>query len=325
MSLYEQGVSAAGQVLACLVRSDKPLDVLIDEDNYVEQAQEMTGAVEDRGQAGRGSAFANKTSAGEGGEGKHFDFDFDFDFDFILVLDALTSIDRSMVGRTRLLLCWGAGKWIAIRGARYCCSSRLPSHRHSTARERRNRLRGAAQRAFARGHSGAGLGARACAVFGEVALNRGKEGGEENKTNQDSHTHPLVYFLFTFFFSIIYSSGDRYSARVREYRYFLSPEPDLNIADMQTAAQFFVGSHDFRNLCRAVDGSDASQSQSQSQSSFRRVIYKACFVREDGGGEGPTQGHCGLYFNVVGSSFLLHQVIDTRAASLRLLKQQQEE
>lgn len=55
----------------------------------------------------------------------------------------------------------------------------------------------------------------------------------------------------------------RFSARGREYKYYILQHGDLDIGAMQAAAAHFVGEHDFRNFCK-VDA--------QHISNFRRRV-----------------------------------------------------
>ena len=55
----------------------------------------------------------------------------------------------------------------------------------------------------------------------------------------------------------------RFSARGREYKYYIVQHGELDIEAMQEAATHFVGDHDFRNFCK-VDA--------QHVSNFRRTV-----------------------------------------------------
>ena len=55
----------------------------------------------------------------------------------------------------------------------------------------------------------------------------------------------------------------RFSARGREYKYYILQHGDLDIEAMQAAAAHFVGEHDSRNFCK-VDA--------QRVSNFRRRV-----------------------------------------------------
>ena len=55
----------------------------------------------------------------------------------------------------------------------------------------------------------------------------------------------------------------RFSARGREYKYYILQHGELDIEAMQQAAAQFVGEHDFRNFCK-VDA--------QHVSNFRRTV-----------------------------------------------------
>lgn len=55
----------------------------------------------------------------------------------------------------------------------------------------------------------------------------------------------------------------RFSARGREYKYYILQHGELDIGAMQEAAAHFVGNHDFRNFCK-VDA--------QHVCNFRRTV-----------------------------------------------------
>jgi tRNA pseudouridine38/39 synthase len=43
----------------------------------------------------------------------------------------------------------------------------------------------------------------------------------------------------------------RFSAKHREYKYFIVQDGTLDMEAMEKAAQYLVGTHDFRNFCKA--------------------------------------------------------------------------
>lgn len=129
----------------------------------------------------------------------------------------------------------------------------------------------------------------------------------------------------------------RFSCTERQYRYFFTqpafaplrlssgstspPQGWLDIEAMRTAAQSFVGGHDFRNFCR-VDGS-------KQLTNFRREMFEVDIVEVDDvastfpyisgpefnwptattAADGTTQAAPKVYsFNVRGSAFLWHQI-----------------
>ena len=49
----------------------------------------------------------------------------------------------------------------------------------------------------------------------------------------------------------------RFSAQVREYKYYIVQHGELDTAAMQQAAAHFVGEHDFRSFCK-VDAQHVS-------------------------------------------------------------------
>ncbi len=84
----------------------------------------------------------------------------------------------------------------------------------------------------------------------------------------------------------------RFSCLWRQYKYIFNSE-GLDIDRMKTAAEFFVGQHDFRNFCK-IDGSKQLKS-------FTREVYSA-------GIEALEQEPGFFVFNLKGSAFLWHQV-----------------
>ncbi|KAL6451250.1 DEG1 tRNA pseudouridine(38/39) synthase [Candida maltosa Xu316] len=83
----------------------------------------------------------------------------------------------------------------------------------------------------------------------------------------------------------------RFSCTLRHYRYFFKKVPGLDIEKMNTAAEMYVGVHDFRNFCK-LDGS-------KQISNFMREIYTSRILHL----------HDDYYcFDLRGSAFLWHQV-----------------
>ncbi|NWR62284.1 PUS3 synthase, partial [Bucorvus abyssinicus] len=92
----------------------------------------------------------------------------------------------------------------------------------------------------------------------------------------------------------------RFSCLRRTYRYFF-PCADLDVALMDTAARRFVGTHDFRNLCK-MDVANGVVN-------FQRTILSAGVTWAEGGGELEPQDPFRLcQFEVTGQAFLYHQV-----------------
>ncbi|XP_071625269.1 tRNA pseudouridine(38/39) synthase [Heliangelus exortis] len=93
----------------------------------------------------------------------------------------------------------------------------------------------------------------------------------------------------------------RFSCLRRTYRYFF-PCADLDVALMQAAAQRYVGTHDFRNLCK-MDVANGVVN-------FQRTILRAEVTWVEGGGGGTElQDPFRLcQFEVTGQAFLYHQV-----------------
>ncbi|KFQ78888.1 tRNA pseudouridine(38/39) synthase, partial [Phoenicopterus ruber ruber] len=92
----------------------------------------------------------------------------------------------------------------------------------------------------------------------------------------------------------------RFSCLKRTYRYFF-PCADLDVALMHAAAQRYVGTHDFRNLCK-MDVANGVVN-------FQRTILSASVTWVEGGGEtGPQDPFRLCQFEVTGQAFLYHQV-----------------
>ncbi|XP_069737997.1 tRNA pseudouridine(38/39) synthase-like isoform X1 [Phaenicophaeus curvirostris] len=92
----------------------------------------------------------------------------------------------------------------------------------------------------------------------------------------------------------------RFSCLKRTYRYFF-PCADLDVALMHTAAQRYVGTHDFRNLCK-MDVANGVVN-------FQRTILSASVTWAETGGEtGPQDPFRLCQFEVTGQAFLYHQV-----------------
>nr|XP_056716350.1 tRNA pseudouridine(38/39) synthase [Euleptes europaea] len=91
----------------------------------------------------------------------------------------------------------------------------------------------------------------------------------------------------------------RFNCLKRTYRYFF-PCGDLDVAVMNTAAQRFVGTHDFRNLCKMDVANGVTN--------FQRTILNAEVQpvdREIPMQQNPFQMY---QFEVTGQAFLYHQV-----------------
>ncbi|NWU48427.1 PUS3 synthase, partial [Dromas ardeola] len=92
----------------------------------------------------------------------------------------------------------------------------------------------------------------------------------------------------------------RFSCLKRTYRYFF-PCADLDVALMHAAAQRYVGTHDFRNLCK-MDVANGVVN-------FQRTILSAGVTWVERGGEtGPEDPFHLCQFEVTGQAFLYHQV-----------------
>jgi len=92
----------------------------------------------------------------------------------------------------------------------------------------------------------------------------------------------------------------RFSCLKRTYRYFF-PCADLDVALMHAAAQRYVGTHDFRNLCK-MDVANGVVN-------FQRTILSAGVTWVERGEEtGPEDPFRLCQFEVTGQAFLYHQV-----------------
>lgn len=96
------------------------------------------------------------------------------------------------------------------------------------------------------------------------------------------------------------SFSARFSCLKRTYRYFF-PRADLDVTLMNTAAKKFVGTHDFRNLCKMDVANGVIN--------FRRTILTAEVQligrEEENGPQTPFQMY---QFEVTGQAFLYHQI-----------------
>ncbi|KAM6043407.1 tRNA pseudouridine(38/39) synthase isoform 2-T2 [Chlamydotis macqueenii] len=91
----------------------------------------------------------------------------------------------------------------------------------------------------------------------------------------------------------------RFSCLRRTYRYFF-PCADLDVALMDAAAQRYVGTHDFRNLCK-MDVANGVVT-------FQRTILSARVTWVEGGETGLQDPFRLCQFEVTGQAFLYHQV-----------------
>lgn len=83
----------------------------------------------------------------------------------------------------------------------------------------------------------------------------------------------------------------------REYRYFVAHEEgELDLAQMQMAAQAFLGEHDFRNFCKV----DAEHIKHCIRTILDFRIHEYEGVR--------TEGNRVALIHIRGSAFLWHQV-----------------
>ncbi|XP_032625903.1 tRNA pseudouridine(38/39) synthase [Chelonoidis abingdonii] len=137
----------------------------------------------------------------------------------------------------------------------------------------------------------------------------GHEGGLEDKTrspaNEIRYTHILNRVLppdirVLAWAPVEPSFSARFSCLKRTYRYFF-PRADLDVTLMNAAAQKYVGTHDFRNLCKMDVANGVTN--------FQRTILTAQVQLVDRRGETGLQDPFQLYqFEVTGQAFLYHQV-----------------
>lgn len=97
------------------------------------------------------------------------------------------------------------------------------------------------------------------------------------------------------------SFSARFSCLERTYRYFF-PRANLDIVTMNYAAQKYVGTHDFRNLCKMDVANGVIN--------FQRTILSAQVQRvgQNLGEEGWQEPFQLCQFEVTGQAFLYHQV-----------------
>ncbi|XP_009467878.1 PREDICTED: tRNA pseudouridine(38/39) synthase [Nipponia nippon] len=136
----------------------------------------------------------------------------------------------------------------------------------------------------------------------------GHEGGSEGRSDGEEelrYTHILNRVLPPDIRVLAWAPVEpdfsaRFSCLKRTYRYFF-PCADLDVALMHAAAQRYVGSHDFRNLCK-MDVANGVVN-------FQRTILSAGVTWVERGGEtGPQDPFRLCQFEVTGQAFLYHQV-----------------
>ncbi|NXN99915.1 PUS3 synthase, partial [Rhinopomastus cyanomelas] len=140
----------------------------------------------------------------------------------------------------------------------------------------------------------------------EKQLN-GHEGDSEGKGEEEElrYTHMLNRVLPPDIRVLAWAPVDpgfsaRFSCLRRTYRYFF-PCANLDVALMHAAAQRYVGTHDFRNLCK-MDVANGVVS-------FQRTILSAAVTWVERGEETALQDPFHLcQFEVTGQAFLYHQV-----------------
>ncbi|OXB81230.1 UNVERIFIED_CONTAM: hypothetical protein H355_014274 [Colinus virginianus] len=139
----------------------------------------------------------------------------------------------------------------------------------------------------------------------EKKLNGGSEGKSSKCEEELRYTHILNRVLPPDIRVLAWAPVEpdfsaRFSCLRRTYRYFF-PCADLDVALMHAAAQRYVGTHDFRNLCK-MDVANGVVN-------FQRTILSAQVTWVGGGDEGDLRDPFRLcQFEVTGQAFLYHQV-----------------
>ncbi|NXI51891.1 PUS3 synthase, partial [Chloroceryle aenea] len=135
----------------------------------------------------------------------------------------------------------------------------------------------------------------------------GHEGGSEGRSEEEElrYTHILNRVLPPDIRALAWapvepSFSARFSCLKRTYRYFF-PCANLDVELMNAAAQRYVGTHDFRNLCKMDVANGVIN--------FQRTILSATVTWVERGGETGLQDPFRLcQFEVTGQAFLYHQV-----------------
>lgn len=97
----------------------------------------------------------------------------------------------------------------------------------------------------------------------------------------------------------------RFSAAYRTYRYFfLRGDQSLDIAAMQRAADYLVGTHDFRNLCKM----DIANVTNFKREIFSARIVRFCSSNDTAGDIHTTDGEPVFMLEIKGIAFLWHMV-----------------
>ncbi|NXW44851.1 PUS3 synthase, partial [Nyctiprogne leucopyga] len=135
----------------------------------------------------------------------------------------------------------------------------------------------------------------------------GHEGDSKDKSEEEElrYTHILNRVLPPDIRALAWAPVEpdfsaRFSCLKRTYRYFF-PGADLDVSLMHAAAQKYVGTHDFRNLCK-MDVANGVVN-------FQRTILSAGVTWVEEGGETERRDPFRLcQFEVTGQAFLYHQV-----------------
>ncbi|NXG68837.1 PUS3 synthase, partial [Baryphthengus martii] len=136
---------------------------------------------------------------------------------------------------------------------------------------------------------------------------KGQEEEEEKEEEELRYTHILNRVLppdirVLAWAPVEPSFSARFSCLRRTYRYFF-PCAELDVELMNAAAQRYVGTHDFRNLCKMDVANGVIN--------FQRTVLSAAVTwveRGGGGGSGLQDPFSLCQFEVTGQAFLYHQV-----------------
>ncbi|XP_013199182.1 tRNA pseudouridine(38/39) synthase [Amyelois transitella] len=88
----------------------------------------------------------------------------------------------------------------------------------------------------------------------------------------------------------------RFDCEKRHYKYYF-PRSNLNLQSMRQAANYLVGSHDFRHLCKMDVGNGVTE--------FRRNVLGADILAVEEENDDPTTMYCLV---IQGNAFLWHQI-----------------
>ncbi|KAF7297195.1 tRNA pseudouridine synthase 3 [Mycena indigotica] len=130
--------------------------------------------------------------------------------------------------------------------------------------------------------------------------NRPRKRNKEPDPNRQEHNFPAILnrllpptIRVLAWSPVAPSFSSRFACTSRHYKYFFSPSLDgLDVSKMQAAANYLIGSHDFRNFCKIDPAKQLTE--------YRRHITRADISGTDSNGM--------HVFDLIGSAFLYHQV-----------------